>query len=56
MWEATARLVIRMGDIRDACRNLVVKPRRGRPLEKPRKGWEDNFKIDCKERGCEDRR
>jgi hypothetical protein len=35
-----------MGERRDAFRALVVKPEGRRPLERPRRRWEDNIKMD----------
>jgi hypothetical protein len=34
---------------RNACRILVGKPERKRPLRRPRCGWEGNIKIDHRE-------
>jgi hypothetical protein len=34
-----------MGEKRGAYRFLVGKPEGKRPLGRPRRGWEDNFKI-----------
>jgi len=36
---------------RNACRVLVGKPERKRPLGRPRRRWEDNVKIDLTEAG-----
>jgi len=33
-------------------RILVGKPERKRPLERPRRKWEDNIKMDIQEVGC----
>jgi hypothetical protein len=33
-------------------RALVGKPERKRPLERPRRRWEDNIKMDVPEVGC----
>jgi hypothetical protein len=30
----------------------VGKPERNRPLERPRRRWEDNIKMDLQEVGC----
>jgi len=30
----------------------VGKPERKRPLGRPRRGWEDNSKMDLREMGC----
>jgi hypothetical protein len=35
-------------------RVLVGKPEGKRPLERPRRRWEDNIKIDLQEVGCGD--
>jgi hypothetical protein len=37
----------------NACRVLVGKPERKRPLGRHRRRWEDNIKMDFKETGCE---
>jgi hypothetical protein len=37
-----------MGEKRNACRILVGKPERKRPLERPRSRYVDNIKIDLK--------
>jgi hypothetical protein len=34
-----------MGDRRDVYRVLVEKPEEKRPLGRPRRGWEDNIKM-----------
>jgi hypothetical protein len=39
------------GEKRNACRVLVGKLEGKRPLIKPRRGWEDNIKMDRRERG-----
>jgi hypothetical protein len=36
----------RIGDSRYACRVLVRKPEGKRSLERPRRSWENNTKID----------
>jgi hypothetical protein len=41
--------VARMGEERGAYRILVVRPEGRRPLERPRRRWEDNIKMDLKE-------
>jgi hypothetical protein len=41
--------VARKGERRDAYRVLVGKPEGRRPLERPRRRWEDNIKIDLRE-------
>jgi hypothetical protein len=35
--------------MRGACRVLVGKPERKRPLGRPRRTWEDNIKMDLQE-------
>jgi hypothetical protein len=40
-----------MGAKRNACRILVGKPERKRPLGRPRRRWEDNITIDLREIG-----
>jgi hypothetical protein len=44
--------VARMGKRRGAYRALVGKPEGRRPLERPRRRWEDNIKVDLREVGC----
>ena len=44
--------VARMGEGRDVYRVLVGKPEGKRPLERPRRRWEDNIKMDLQEVGC----
>jgi hypothetical protein len=41
--------VARMGEERSAYRLLVGKPEKKRPLERPRRRWEDNIKMDLVE-------
>jgi hypothetical protein len=41
--------VARMGDRRGAHRVLMVKPDGKKPLGKPRRGWEDNIKVNLQE-------
>jgi len=43
-----------VGERRDVYRVLVEKPKRNRPLGKPRRRWEDNIKMDLQEVGCWD--
>jgi len=43
--------VARMGEARVVHRVLVGKPERKRPLERPRRRWEDNIKVDLQEVG-----
>jgi hypothetical protein len=40
-----------MGERRGAYRALVEKPEGRRPLERPRRRWEDNIKMDLREVG-----
>jgi hypothetical protein len=40
-----------MGERRGAYRALVGKPEGRRPLESPRRRWEDNIKMDLREVG-----
>ena len=46
-----ARHVARMEQSRNAYRVLVGKPEGKRPSGRPRRRWEDNFKMDLKEVG-----
>jgi hypothetical protein len=41
-----------MGEIRNACKTLVRKPIRKRPLARPKRTWEDNIKMNLKI-GCD---
>jgi hypothetical protein len=41
-----------MGDGRGVYRILVRKPGGKRPLERPRRRWENNIKMDLQEVGC----
>jgi hypothetical protein len=41
-----------MGEWRGVYRVLVGKPVGKRPLGRPRRGWEDNIKMDFQEVGC----
>ena len=43
----------RMEQSRNAYRFLVGKPQGKRPLERPRRRWEDNMKMDLREVGCD---
>jgi hypothetical protein len=43
--------VVRMGERRDVYRVLVGNPEGTRPLERPRRRWEDNNKMDLQEVG-----
>jgi hypothetical protein len=36
---------------RNACRILVIKPEGKRQLERPRRRWEDNIRMDLREIG-----
>ena len=42
----------RMGEERGAYRVLVWKPKRKRPLGRPRRRWVDNIRMDLQEVGC----
>ena len=44
--------VARMGEEREVYRVLVGKPERRRPLERPRRRWVDNIRLDLLEVGC----
>jgi hypothetical protein len=39
------------GEKRNACRILVGKPERKRPLGRPKRRWVDNIKMDLREIG-----
>jgi hypothetical protein len=41
-----------MGEGKNVYRNLVEKPEGKRPLERPRRRWEDGIKMDLREIGC----
>jgi len=43
-----------MVERRGLYRILVGKPERKRPLERPRRRWEDNIKMDLQKVGCGD--
>jgi hypothetical protein len=45
------RHVARIGEKRNAYRLLVGKPEGKSPLGRPRRGWEDNIKMDLLEIG-----
>jgi hypothetical protein len=47
----TALYMARMGEDRGVYRVLVGKPGGKRPLERPRRRWEDNIKMDLQEVG-----
>jgi hypothetical protein len=40
-----------MGQKRGVCRVLVGKPKKKKPLARPRRRWEDNIKMDLQEVG-----
>jgi hypothetical protein len=40
-----------MGETRNAYRTLVGKPEGKRPLERPRRRWVDDIKMDLREKG-----
>jgi PAS domain-containing protein len=46
--------VARMGEVRRAYNILVRRPEGRRPLERPRRRWEDNIKMDIREIGFGD--
>jgi hypothetical protein len=41
-----------MGEGRNVYRLLMGKPEGKRPLERPRRRWEDGIKMDLREIGC----
>ena len=41
-----------MGEKRGLYRVLVGKPEGKRPLGRPKRGWEDNIKMDLQDVGC----
>jgi hypothetical protein len=45
--------VARMGEGRGVYRVLVGRPEGKRPLERPRRRWEDNIKMDLREKGID---
>jgi hypothetical protein len=45
--------VARMGHGRGVNRVLVGRPESWRPLERPRRRWEDNIKVDLREIGID---
>jgi hypothetical protein len=45
--------VAHMGEGRGVYRDLVGKPEGKRPLGRPRRRWEDNFKLDLRETGID---
>jgi hypothetical protein len=48
-----ASLVARRGDRRNAYKILVRNPEGKRPLGRPHRRWEDNIRMDLRERGWE---
>ena len=58
VWEIESRRmrwaghVARMRERRGVYRVLVGKPEVKRPLERPRRRWDDNIKMDLQEVGC----
>jgi hypothetical protein len=46
-----ARHLARMGEMRNACNILGGKSERKRSLGRPRRGWEDNIRMDLREIG-----
>jgi hypothetical protein len=46
--------VARMGERRNGYRVLVGKPEGKRPVERPRRRWEDGIKMDIRETGWRD--
>jgi hypothetical protein len=42
-----------MEEMRNACKILVGKPERNRPLGRPRRKWEDNIRMDLRKIGWE---
>jgi hypothetical protein len=46
--------LVRMGEIRNAYKDLVGKPDRKRPLKRLRRRWEDNIRMGLREAGLED--
>jgi hypothetical protein len=44
--------VVRMGEKRNTYRSLLGKPEGKRPLERPRRRWVDNIRMDLGEVGC----
>jgi hypothetical protein len=43
----------RMGEVRGIYKVLVGRPEGKRPLGRPRRRWEDNIKMDNRERGTD---
>jgi hypothetical protein len=46
-----AGYVASVGEKRNASKVLVGRPERNRPLQRPRRRWEDNIKMDLREIG-----
>jgi len=46
--------VARMGEMRNVHEILIGKPEGKKPFERPRRGWEDNTRMDLRETECED--
>jgi hypothetical protein len=44
--------VARMGEERKVYKALVVKLEGNRPLERPRRRWEDGIRMDLRQIGC----
>ena len=44
-----------MEQFKNVSRVLLRKPEGKRPLGRPRRGWEDNTKMDLREVGCDPR-
>jgi hypothetical protein len=53
-WMRWAGHVAGMGEVRRAYNILVGRPEGRRPLERPRRRWEDNIKMDLREIGFGD--
>jgi hypothetical protein len=45
-------LVVCVRNSKGAYKNLLGRPEGMRPLGRPRRGWEDNIKMDLQEMGC----
>jgi hypothetical protein len=41
-----------MGEVRGVYRVLMGKPEEKRPLDRPRRRWKDNIKMDLQEERC----
>jgi hypothetical protein len=52
-WMRWAGHVARMGEERGVYRILIGRPEGKRPLRRPRRRWEDNIKIDLREKGID---